>query len=86
MNPITFLNAIPLDKYIHALGSVVVFAVLHYFGATPLVAFSVANAAHVAKKAYDYQVKGSRDWNDLIGDVLAGAIGAALAWACILVR
>lgn len=64
--------------------SVVIFAVFHFFFG-PLVGFIAANVAHVAKKAVDY-AGGLRDWNDIVGDVLAGTSGAALAWACILVR
>jgi hypothetical protein len=76
------LRSIPLDKYLHLIGSIIIFAALR-----PVTsiwdAAAIATAAHVAKKAYDYS-QGLRDWKDLIGDVVAGAIGALLAVACAL--
>lgn len=76
------LKSIAIDKYIHVLISIVIFAALHTFTG-PLIAAGVAVLAHVIKKAVDY-ANGERDWADLIGDVVAGAIGAGLAWLCLL--
>jgi hypothetical protein len=77
-----FLTRIPLDKWLHMIGSVVLFLIAHLF-TDVWTAAGLATAAHVAKKSYDYS-QGRRDWPDLIGDVLAGALGAALALACAL--
>ena len=83
MNIPISLAAIPEDKYLHALGSVVIFAVVHWLTGNALQAFLIANGAHVIKKAYDVYA-GSRDWADVFGDVLSGTAGAALAWSCLL--
>jgi hypothetical protein len=77
-----YLKSIPLDKYLHCLGSIVLFFIAHAF-TDVWTAAGLATAAHVAKKSYDYS-QGRRDWPDLIGDVLAGALGAALALLCAL--
>lgn len=81
-NPLDYLRDIPLDKYLHALSSVVIFAALHFCGVAPLYAFWAASGAHVVKKAYDI-ARGLRDRSDIVFDIAAGVAGAALAWACI---
>ena len=82
---IAFIESIRLDKWLHCLGSVVIFAAVHYVTGNPPLAFGVAVLAHVVKKAYDVE-HGSRDWNDVAGDIGFGVAGALLAWACLIVR
>jgi hypothetical protein len=82
----TTLESIRVDKWLHALGSVALFAVAHYFGVSPLHAVLIATAAHVGKKAVDVIALGSRDWADVIGDIAFGLGGALLAWACLFTR
>lgn len=80
------INSIPVDKYQHFIGGVVVFAPVHFFFG-PVVGFSAQLALHVAKKlgniAIDLRDKQPIDWTDVIGDVFAGVLGGAAAWACI---
>jgi hypothetical protein len=82
----TTLESIRVDKWLHALGSVAIFAIWHYFTGNALHAFLIACAAHVCKKAFDVIVLKSRDWADVVGDIAFGVAGAALAWACLFTR
>ena len=80
-----WLNAVPVDKYQHFGLSVLLFALVHYFTGNPLLAFAIANLAHVIKKAVNY-LQGSRDWNDIVFDIVWGVAGALLSWACLLTK
>lgn len=87
---LALIASVRTDKWLHALGSVVIFAFVHYFTRSAVLAFGVAVAAHAAKKANDIRT-GALDPHtadgsaDLIGDMAAGVIGAALAWGCLFV-
>ena len=81
-----FLASIPLDKYLHMIGSVIIFAAVHWLLGDALVAFEIAILAHVVKKGYDVIILNLRDLSDIFGDIGFGVAGAALAWVCILVR
>ena len=72
---------LPIDKYLHFIISVFIFAVVHFFTGDSFYAFIAANAAHVFKKLYDV-ADGLRDTNDIFGDIISGAAGAFMAWAC----
>jgi hypothetical protein len=77
-----FLSSIPLDKYLHLIGSVVIFAALHgLVGLWP--AAGIAAGSHVLKKFLDYCM-GRRDLDDMTTDILAGLAGVALAVGCAL--
>ena len=80
-----WLNSIPVDKYQHYGLGVIVFALVHYFTKDALLAFTVANLVHVLKKLVNY-LQGSRDWNDIIFDILWGVAGGLSGWACIFTK
>jgi len=71
------------DKYLHALASVLIFAVVHFLTHNAQLAAGVAVLAHVAKKGWDVG-HGLRDMDDILGDIAAGVVGALLAWGCAL--
>ena len=91
MDILATINSVRTDKWIHALGSVIVFAAVHYVTRSAELAAGVAFGAHVVKKAADVALKHldprTADGRaDLIGDIAAGAAGALLAWACLFTR
>ncbi|MDE2470471.1 MAG: hypothetical protein KGL35_17430 [Bradyrhizobium sp.] len=86
MSIISTIESVRVDKWLHALGSVAIFAVVHYATAHALWAAAAAVLSHVAKKAYDVIALKSRDWADVGGDIAFGVAGAALAWACLFTR
>ena len=91
MDIMATINSVRVDKWIHALGSVVVFAAVHYLTRSAALGVSVAFGAHVVKKAADVALKRldprTADGRaDLIGDIAFGAVGALLAWACLFTR
>ena len=88
MSVMTVINSVRTDKWIHALGSVVIFAAVHYFTRSAVFAVAVAFAAHLVKKIVDIAFKRldprtPEGRADLIGDIAFGAAGALLAWACL---
>ena len=91
MNITATINSVRTDKWIHALGSVVIFAAVHYITRNPELAAGVAFGAHVGKKGADVAFKRldprTPDGRaDFIGDIAFGAAGALLAWACLFTR
>jgi hypothetical protein len=77
-----FLYSIPMDKYLHMSGSLVLFLIAHLY-VDAWTAAGLATAAHVLKKGCDVWL-GRRDWWHIAADIGAGALGAALALACSL--
>lgn len=86
-----FLASIPVDKWLHLIGSVVIFMVVHYATGNVLLAIELAVAAHVVKKILDVLTKRldlavASGRADFIGDIAFGVIGALLAAGCTFVR
>jgi hypothetical protein len=91
MSITTTLESIRVDKWLHALGSVVIFAAVHYATGDARIAAGAAFAAHVAKKLGDVALKKldprTADGRaDFVGDIAFGLAGVLLAWACLFTR
>lgn len=84
MNKILALLAtIPLDKCLHFIVSVPIFALVNgHYG--PVRGLECAIGAHVLKKTYDVVFTGRRDWAHTFFDIFAGTLGAVSAYACTL--